>query len=239
MKHWITGLTQGALILCLFGLLQGCAPGEDAEQKPKEAEEFTTEKSLPYEGRTVVVDAGHGGADPGKVGAGGLTEKEVNLRIAILLQGLLEEEGIKVIMTRTQDVALGDAGASNHKMEDLNTRIAILNEADADLAVSIHQNSFSDHTVRGPQVFYYTGSEEGEAAAKHLQDALNKSLEVARPRVVKANDNYYLLKKSSGVLVIAECAFLSNPEEEALLRDEVYLNRVAEALKEGILAYLD
>ena len=224
------------LVLGISLFLTGCKGGTSEADKRQEAEEISIESK--YEGCVVVLDAGHGGADPGKVGSGGLTEKEVNLSIALLLQELLEAEGIEVVMTRTQDEALGDANAENRKMADLNARVEILEAADAKLAVSIHQNSFGDPSVGGPQVFYYTGSEEGERAASCMQDALNEGLSVTKPRVIKANDDYYLLKKTSGVLVIAECAFLSNPEEEALLREPEYLIRVANALKEGILAYL-
>ena len=236
MKHCLKTLAGGLFLLLLPLLLTGCVTGSHEAQKRQEAEEFSTESK--YEDCVIALDAGHGGADPGKVGAGGLTEKEVNLAIALILEEMLKAEGIEVVMTRTQDVSLGDENVSNHKQEDLNTRVEILEKAKADLVVSIHQNSFGDPSVSGPQVFYYTGSEEGKRAAVCLQEALNTGLEIAKPRVVKENDSYYLLKKTSGVLVIAECAFLSNPTEESLLRDTEYLTRVANALKEGILAYL-
>lgn len=235
MKHCMKTLTGGLFLLLGIVLLCGCTDSPVVRER-MEAESIHAENE--YAGKVIVLDAGHGGADPGKVGTGGLTEKEVNLTIALLLQEQLEAEGIEVVMTRTTDMSLGDQNAGNQKMEDLNTRVRLLEEAEADLAVSIHQNSFGDPSVSGPQVFYYTGSEEGERAAVCLQEALNSELQIAKPRVVKANDSYYLLKKTSGVLVIAECAFLSNPKEEALLRDTEYLMRVAEALKEGILAYL-
>lgn len=192
-----------------------------------------------YSGCIVVVDAGHGGKDPGKVGANGTLEKDINLELAMMLKDALEEEGITVVMTRQTDMGLYDENSSNKKMQDMKARLAMIEECKPDLVVSIHQNSFGDASVRGPQVFYYEGSEKGAQAAKLMQDALNAELEIARPRVQKANDNYYLLTKCSAVMVIAECGFLSNPEEEMLLNDAEYQERMVEALRQGICGYLD
>lgn len=193
----------------------------------------------PYSGCIVVVDAGHGGKDPGKVGVNGTLEKDINLEIALLLKDTLEAEGITVVMTRQTDVGLYDENSSNKKMQDMRGRLALIEECKPDLVVSIHQNSFGDASVCGPQVFYYEGSEKGGQVAKLMQDALNTELEIVRPRVQKADDNYYLLTKSPAVIVIAECGFLSNPEEEALLKDAEYQNRIVEALKQAICGYLD
>lgn len=207
------------------------------------AEELSfTETELeekPYSGTIVVIDAGHGGADPGKVGANGTLEKDVNLELALLLKEALETEGITVVMTRYNDSGLYDENSSNKKMQDMRGRLAIIEESNADLVVSIHQNSFGDSSVRGPQVFYYETSTQGEAAATFIQNALNSQLEIARPRVQKGNDNYYLLTKTSKIMVIAECGFLSNPEEETLLNDKAYREQIVEALKCGICEYLD
>ncbi len=193
----------------------------------------------PYSGCIVVVDAGHGGKDPGKVGVNGTLEKDINLEIALLLKDELEGEGITVVLTRYDDSGLYDANSSNKKMQDMRARLSIIEESKADLVVSIHQNSFGDASVRGPQVFYYETSENGANAAVLIQNALNEDLEIARPRVQKENDNYYLLTKCSNVMVIAECGFLSNPEEETLLTDKEYQQRIAAALKRGICEYLD
>lgn len=193
----------------------------------------------PYSGYIVVVDAGHGGKDPGKVGVNGTLEKDINLQIALLLKDALEEEGITVVLTRHDDGGLYDANSSNKKMQDMKARLSIIEESKADLVVSIHQNSFGDSSVRGPQVFYYESGENGAEAAELVQNALNENLEIARPRVQKGNDNYYLLTKCSRVMVIAECGFLSNPEEEKFLNDKEYQQKIAEAIKRGVCEYLD
>ena len=106
-------------------------------------------------------------------------------------------------------------------------------------AVSIHQNSYQDPSVRGPQVFYYESSLKGKALAEKIQESLNTGLKVLRPRVVKGNTSYYLLKRSKGVLVIVECGFLTNPKEAELLKKKEYQKKVAEAVTEGIRKYIE
>lgn len=105
--------------------------------------------------------------------------------------------------------------------------------------VSIHQNSYTEESVHGPQVFYFTHSAEAEALAKCLQETLNTYLAVDRPREAKANDTYYLLKKTKSPTVIVECGFLSNREEASKLITEAYQQKVAEAVGEGVMKYLE
>lgn len=212
---------------------------DNAEQYAEPETSSSKEEELPYAGRVIAIDAGHGGVDPGKVGVEGTLEKDINLEIALLLKDSLEQVGFTVVMTRQDDSGFYDENSSNKKMQDLKGRLAIIEETKPELVLSIHQNSFGDSSVCGPQVFYYETSEAGADAAKYIQDALNQKLEVARPRVQKANDNYFLLTRCSAVMVIAECGFLSNKEEEKMLRDKTYQQRIAEALRKGICDYLD
>ncbi len=229
-----------AVALLVRGMILHGKGAADAQVRVEELPFTETElKTKPYSGKIVVVDAGHGGNDPGKVGVSGTLEKDINLEIALLLKEALEEEGITVVLTRQDDSGMYEENSSNKKMQDLRGRLAIIEESKADLVVSIHQNSFEDASVCGPQVFYYETSENGGQAAKLLQDALNDELENARPRTQKGNDNYYLLTKCSKVMVIAECGFLSNPGEEKLLNDKAYQERIVQALKTGICGYLD
>lgn len=187
----------------------------------------------------VVIDVGHGGNDPGKVGVNQILEKDVNLQVALKLEKFLQQSDLTVILTRHEDVGLYDEDASNKKVQDMRRRIELIEESNADLVVSIHQNSYQDGSVRGPQCFYYQGSQEGESIALILQEQLNVGLEIERPRVAKANDSYYLLKKSTVPTVIAECGFLSNQEEAMLLDTEAYQEKVAWNLYLGILKYLN
>lgn len=204
----------------------------------KQAAQVTGTMSTADNSRTVLVDVGHGGADPGMIGVGGLEEKGINLQIAVKLKAILEEKGYTVVMTREEDKGLYDEDSRNQKAQDLQRRIAIIKECRPVLCVSIHQNSYQDSEVYGPQVFYYEDSAQGKELAELIQKELNTGLEVARPRVAKGNKTYYLLKRSESVLNIVECGFLTNPKEAELLQTEEYQKKVAEAVAKGIDAYL-
>lgn len=118
-------------------------------------------------------------------------------------------------------------------------RILLIQEVKPVLTVSIHQNSYEDSRVKGPQVFYYRDSPQGEKLAKILQEKLNEYLQVERPREAKGNTTYYLLRRSPGVLNIVECGFLTNPEEAAMLSHEEYQQKVAEAVADGVVQYMN
>lgn len=188
--------------------------------------------------QVIVIDAGHGGSDPGMVGVGNLQEKGINLSIAVMLKDELAAAGYQVVMTREGDEGLYDAQSTNKKAQDMQRRCEIIAQAKPALTVSIHQNSYTDPAVCGPQVFYYSDSKEGEELAHVLQEHLNQKLEVERPRVEKGNNSYYLLKRSQGILNIVECGFLTNPREAQLLTDEEYQRKIAQAIASGILEYL-
>lgn len=186
----------------------------------------------------VVIDAGHGGVDPGKVGTSGTLEKDVNLAIARKLQAHLAADGITVIMTREADTGLYSENATNKKREDMTARVRMISEAEPELVVSIHQNSFPDASCKGAQVFYYKDSAESKRLAELLQKKFPELLRDGNSRQAKANSDYYLLRKTACPIVIAECGFLSNPAEEALLSSTEYQEKVADVLYQGIKQYL-
>nr|WP_300679449.1 N-acetylmuramoyl-L-alanine amidase [uncultured Acetatifactor sp.] len=186
----------------------------------------------------VVIDAGHGGDDPGKVGINGVYEKDLNLQIAGLVKLFLEANDVEVVMTRDSDQGLYDADASNKKVQDMKRRIALIDEAEPALTVSIHQNSYPEEYVHGAQVFYYTGSAQGQRLAECIQSQLVERADPENKRQVKANDSYYLLKKTGVPIVIVECGFLSNSAEAEKLCTPEYQDRVAWAIHMGILQYL-
>lgn len=223
MKKRLLEVIMACLMLVCFYLL--------SREAALAAREETNEK-------LILVDSGHGGEDPGMVGVGGLEEKGINLLIAKKVKAALEERGYSVVMTREDDRGLYEDSGNNMKAQDMQRRIAMIQEYKPALSVSIHQNSYQDPQVKGPQVFYYENSAEGERLAKILQEKLNTGLKVERPRVAKGNTTYYLLKRSPGVLNIVECGFLTNPEEAALLKTEEYQEKVAQAVAEGIDQYL-
>ena len=186
-----------------------------------------------------ICDPAHGGDDPGKIGINNEKEKDINLKVAGELKKLLEKQGIKVVMTRTDDSMLGEKGANNKKAEDMRKRCEIINQAKPVFTVSIHQNSYPQESVKGAQVFYYGQSQEGKKLAETLQTSLAEALNPQNKREAKANENYYLLKKTESPTVIVECGFLSNYEEAELLASEEYQQKVAKAIEAGILKYLD
>ncbi|MGI6007554.1 MAG: N-acetylmuramoyl-L-alanine amidase [Ruminococcus sp.] len=188
--------------------------------------------------QTVVVDPGHGGRDPGKVGKGGVLEKDINLAIAEKVKDRLESEGIRVVMTRTEDIMLCDEDSENKKVQDMENRCALIDESQAVCVISIHQNSYSDETVEGPQVFYYQPSEEGRKLADLIQSTMNQQLEPASPREARGNESYYMLRKTGIPTVIVECGFLSSPDEAANLSASEYQEQVAAAVCAGVIEYL-
>ena len=186
----------------------------------------------------IVIDSGHGGIDPGVVGIDGLEEKGINLKIAGYLGWYLEKEGFRVVFTREDDRGLYEEDSPNKKNQDLRNRCALIRETAPVLTISIHQNSYQDQSVCGPQVFYYTGSEKGKELAECIQETLNEELEIQRPRKAKSNGSYYMLKKSEGIVNIVETGFLTNPREAELLQTEEYQKKCARAISSGILKFL-
>lgn len=190
-------------------------------------------------GFCVVIDAGHGGKDPGKIGINGVLEKEINLLIAEKLKKYLEANDVTVVMTRESDEGLYDAEASNKKVQDMKRRIAIIDETAPQITVSIHQNSYPEEYVHGAQVFFYTGSKEGQELAESVQRQLVEKADPENKRQVKANDSYYLLKKTGVPIIIVECGFLSNAAEAEKLCEDEYQEELAWAIHMGILQYLN
>ena len=182
----------------------------------------------------VVIDPGHGGNDPGKVSRDGILEKDVNLQISLCLQQELEARGVEALLLRTTDDNLATAGATNKKNSDMKNRVAKINDCNPDFLISIHQNSFTDPKVRGPQVFYHGSSEASEDFALKLQEMLN-AINPQYAREAKEGNDYYLLNKSICPGVIIECGFLSCPEETALLTSQQYQQKIASAIADAIL----
>lgn len=186
----------------------------------------------------IVIDAGHGGTDPGKVGINDQLEKDINLKIAQKLKQFMEAEGITVVMTREDGEGLYDEDASNKKVQDMKRRLEIIEAADPVLVVSIHQNSYHEEYVKGAQVFYYETSENSKRLAQILQEEL-RALDPDNNRQCRGNDSYFLLKKTSKPIVIVECGFLSNREEAEKLSTELYQERIAWNIHMGIMKYLN
>ncbi len=196
--------------------------------------------SLPVAGKTIVIDAGHGKPDEGAQSNNGTTEAETNLKIAIKLQNLLEQSGSSVILTRSDENAIYDVDAKTlkqKKISDIHNRVKIGNESSADIFVSIHLNKIPQQQYDGWQTFYNAKSAEGKKLAELIQNNLNDAIQKENNRVAKTIDNIYIIKNVEIPTTIVECGFLSNPEEEKLLLNDEYQNRLAWGIYNGIIDY--
>ena len=187
----------------------------------------------------IIIDAGHGGWDPGAVSDDTLTvEKELNLAIAQKLQNYLQEAGYSVEMTRIDDNDLAADASDSRKQADMRERKRLIEESEADLMISIHQNSFPDGQYFGPQVFFQAHSTEAAAMALLVQAEMNSFTAPENTREAKSNDSYYILKNSPMPAILVECGFVSNTAEAARLGAEEYQKKVAWGIYSGIEKYL-
>lgn len=187
---------------------------------------------------TVVIDPGHGGADPGTIGYRGTLEKDIALAVSSRLAVFLEQAGARVVMTRGRDQEAdgsGETDFSPDKTQDLGRRVTIANQSRADLVLSIHLNHFSDRTEYGAQAFHQHGSLAGKRLAQCIQAQLN-SLLVDSGRQALAGD-FFVCRNSKMPAVIVEVGFLSHPEEEQKLNDPTYQTRAAWAIYRGVVNY--
>ncbi|MCL1844558.1 MAG: N-acetylmuramoyl-L-alanine amidase [Defluviitaleaceae bacterium] len=191
----------------------------------------TTAYALPLSRKIIVLDAGHGGWDPGKV-QGQTEEKHINLAIALKVQTFLEQGGATVIVTRIDDSEL-----SKSKRGDMYARQNIANASHADIFVSIHQNSFSKGGVHGAQVFYFDTSGNSERLARAIQERLREFADPSNRLKHRANDNYYVLKQTKMPAVLVECGFLTNYNERQRLLCEDYQEKIAWSIYLGIIDY--
>jgi len=202
----------------------------------------TTAFSLPIRSAVVVIDAGHGGRDPGASGDSGITEEEVNLKIALKLRRLVEQGGGTAIMIREDDSGLyteGGNGRETRKSEDLKNRHALINSCGADILISIHLNSFTESQYYGAQTFYLKNDDKSRKLAEVIQNEVIKVLNRGNNRKAKPTDSVYILKNNNMPGALIECGFLSNHEEEHLLDDEHYQEKVAWSIFVGIVKYME
>ncbi len=196
--------------------------------------------ALPVSNKVIVLDAGHGKPDEGAQSSTGTTEAETNLKIALKVQSLLEQSGATVILTRSDDEAIYDLDSKTlkqKKISDIRNRVKIGNEAQADIFVSIHLNKIPQEQYWGWQCFYKEGNEQSIKLAKSLQENLNESIQKENKRVAMKLENVYIMKHVEIPISIVECGFLSNKEEEKLLLEDSYQDKLAWGIYNGIIDY--
>ena len=231
-------ITYSVLGVCVLAVI--CAPGY--------RDIVTTVGQLSGQ-PVILIDPGHGGMDGGAEAADGTMEKDLNLSISLLLQKQLKKQGMRVIMTRSEDRGLyegtGDASIRTMKTEDMKKRKSIIDETGSDLCVSIHMNSFTEDTaVHGAQVFYPSegGGEpaaESCRAAKMIQKALNSSVNRDKARAELGKNDVFLLRNITCPTVIVECGFMSSREESRKLRNSSYQAKLAGVIGKSICKYIE
>ena len=185
----------------------------------------------------IVLDAGHGGIDAGVTGVLTKTkESELNLAVVKKLEKYLLGAGMSVVLTRSTDAGLYGIANKNLKRKDMEKRREIIENAKPSLVVSVHMNKYSLSERRGAQVFYKKGDESAKILADSVQDCFNSMEEAVRECSALTGD-YYILNCTNYPSIIAECGFLSNPQDEALLITDEYQDAVAYTIFKGIVGY--
>lgn len=190
----------------------------------------STEMQNKADSFVILLDPGHGGYDPGKVSPDGTKEKDINLSIAQKLGRLLADKGYAVYLTRDTDESPSPPVYGSKKSADLKARTDMARQVNANLYISIHQNSYSSENVHGAQVFYYSTSSDGKALAECIQAHLISDADPQNTRQAKGNTQYMVLNESPCTAVIVECGFLSNSDECRLLCTEEYQEKLATAI---------
>lgn len=202
----------------------------------------TEEIFLPITNRVIAIDPGHGGVDPGAVSKSGLTEDEINLKIALKLKRFIEQSGGIAILTREEDVGLytdKSTTLGQKKVEDLHNRKKLVENSGAEVFVSIHLNSFTRPAYYGAQTFYSEANEENEILAYILQEELKNVLDKDNNRQPAIREDVYIIKEMSLPSALIEAGFLSNENEARLLNTSEYQEKIAWSIYVGIMKYFN
>ncbi len=188
----------------------------------------------------IVLDAGHGGEDGGAVSCTGTPESQINLQITLRLQALLHLLGYDTLLLRDSDQSLSTEGKTiaQRKVSDMKNRVTMVNSVSRGLLISIHQNTFPQARYHGAQVFYNTQPGARELA-QQLQSSLVQTVNPGSRRKAKQARELYLMDRSSHPAILVECGFLSNPQEEALLRQQDYQQRLCCVIASAVSRFLN
>ena len=228
IKRIILGLV---LVSCIYVAIK------EINSKTNEVMEY-----MPITNKTIVLDAGHGGADPGSLNKEEtIYEKDVNLAIVLKLRELIESSGGMVILTREQDdnlyIESGDKTRRQKYNESLKNRKQVVVDSKADIFVSIHLNKFEQEKYYGAQTFYPKGKDESKILSQIIQEELKRVVDETNNREIKPTDDIYMLKDNDIPSILIECGFLSNTKEAELLTNEEYQEKIAWAIYVGIQRY--
>lgn len=205
--------------------------------EPKNLNGTTATDTVPSRNYTIVIDPGHGGTDPGSIGyKTKVHESDLNLKLSLMLKEKLESAGINVVMTRSTEAGMLEGAGRAWKKKDMELRKELIKNTRPNMVISLHQNSYTNHSYRGAQVFYDKTSDISKQIADYIQEQFKSDLD----KSIKATSpgDYFILKCSSAPSVIVECGFLSNAEDEKLLLDETYQSKIVDCIHKGIIKFL-
>ncbi|MBR1750697.1 MAG: N-acetylmuramoyl-L-alanine amidase [Ruminococcus sp.] len=229
-------------LIMLFGAILCICAAAIFSDEPVAERASLPAVSTAFERQILVIDAGHGGADGGCVSVNGVPEKGINLSILQTMRDAATLLGYDVVCTRESDVSIHDEGVtglSNQKKSDMDNRLAIINKYEGAVAVSIHQNQFTDPKYSGAQIFYSQKSEDSHALAESIKSRIVSTLQPDNERETKpVGDELFLLNNANCPAVMAECGFLSNESEAARLETPGYQKHMAMTILFGVNDYI-
>ena len=202
---------------------------------------FESADAIPYD-KIIILDAGHGGEDPGAIGVNGVYEKDLNLELVLEVGKILEEQGYIVVYTRTEDKLLYNEDQNIkgiRKISDLKNRCEAANKYPNSIFVSIHMNSFGDGKYSGLQVYYSPGDEASRLLADKIQLSVKNKVQNENNRTIKQGDGMYLLENTEPTAVLIECGFLTNKAECEKLSQKEYQKELSFAIVCGIIEYIE
>lgn len=205
--------------------------------KLKDENESIMTNSTAVTSHVIVIDAGHGKPDEGAVGLYGTTEEAINLKIALKLQALIEQSGGIVYLTRSDENGIYSADSNTikqMKVSDIKNRVAIGNQEDVDVFISIHLNKYPESIYSGWQTFYQSDNEESLKLATCIQEGLNNSISTPNNRVPLPLKGIYIMDNVENTTVTVECGFLSNKDEAKKLQEDEYQDKLAWGIFIGI-----
>lgn len=221
-------------VFCIFSVYSFIVAGI---LKLKDENESIMTNSTAVTSHVIVIDAGHGKPDEGAVGLYGTTEEAINLKIALKLQALIEQSGGIVYLTRSDENGIYSADSNTikqMKVSDIKNRVAIGNQEDVDVFISIHLNKYPESIYSGWQTFYQSDNEESLKLATCIQEGLNNSISTPNNRVPLPLKGIYIMDNIENTTVTVECGFLSNEDEAKKLQEDEYQDKLAWGIFIGI-----
>ena len=238
VKHKILKIT--AAVLLTLTVISSIAVGIAAEFYGKNLLKIQAD-ALPYD-KIIILDAGHGGEDPGAVADGGIYEKDLNLQITLKIGRILEEKGYIVVYTRTDDKLLykeEENVKGIRKISDLKNRCKFADRYPGSIFVSIHMNSFGSSKYSGLQVYYSLDNQQSLSLANSVQERVVNDIQNSNKRVTKPGKDMYILEHISNPAILIECGFITNQEELKKLSEKEYQKQLSFSIVCGIIDYIE